>query len=382
MSHAPAEARHTVPVVAKLSGTGVRAGAGFRHSQRPRPRGTLFRGWRQRRAADRARPGARSATSHPLSAATFGARQHESVRRACRARAGARLGDVADAECRTAFGAPVTNTSMGHVPLEPVQSPRRRTDHRGATLGAAVTKGVGRAGVGDTVAQLRHVARPDRRTAHAPALHSGGTGGRPGADLRRIGSRRRKTADGAPPRTYRRGSCCRRRRSSPRRRTRRRRATDRRALHVRGHAGPCPCSSPRCRTRPPPRGTRCSKPRTHPRGRCRRRRRSSRPRRTGPRRAADRRALQVGRARGGGTRAVLRVSHAPAEARQTVLAGAEGVGGQVSAKPSQLSATSHAGRRTADRRALRVAGQKALPPSHVSATSHAPAAGRHTVPAA
>src|SRR5439155_193204 len=75
-------------------------------------------------------------------------------------------------------------------------------------------------------------------------------------------------------------------------------------------------------------------------------------------------------------------SHAPAEARHSVVAGWKTSAGQSLVTPSQLSATSQgpaAGRHTAVLFAS--AGQVALVPVQASATSHAPAAGRHTVPA-
>src|SRR5439155_8587638 len=76
-------------------------------------------------------------------------------------------------------------------------------------------------------------------------------------------------------------------------------------------------------------------------------------------------------------------SHAPAAARHSVPAAWKPSAGQSLETPSQLSATSQspaAGRQTPV--LFTSAGQAADAPSQLSARSHAPAAARHSVPAA
>jgi hypothetical protein len=81
---------------------------------------------------------------------------------------------------------------------------------------------------------------------------------------------------------------------------------------------------------------------------------------------------------------VSATSHGPAEARHTVAAGANPSGGHVALLPVHLSATSHGpaeARHTVAAGAKPSGGHAALLPVHVSSTSHTPADARHTRPA-
>src|SRR5439155_8431169 len=312
---------------------------------------------------------------------TFGARRHESVRRACRARAGARLGDVADAECRTAFGA------AGHEHVDGARPARAGAGLRdvartagSATLGADGHEGVGWTGVGDTVAQLRHVARPDRRTAHAPALHvRRAQGGRPGADLRRIAAAAGRTADGAAHHERIGGAVVADAVAALRDVAHaRRRATDRRALHVRRTCGV------RARTAL---GDVARARRRAAHGA--RRRERIRGARVGDavaalgdvarpgRRPAHGPALQIGRARGGRTRAVLRGVARARRAAADRARGCEGVrGAGVADTVAAFGEVARAGRRPANGRALGVGGAEGA--GTAARLRHVAPAGRGT----
>ena len=314
----------------------------------------------------------------------------EGVGRTGRARAGAVLGDVADAGRRS--GTPCVARREARRPDTRRSSPcssrrRRRRPPRAADRRVAGANGVGRTAVARAGAALGHVADAGRRAADGRArlervgravarrpgavLGDVADAGRGAADRASLGSN--ASAGQAPP------SRC----SSRRRRRRPPTARQTSSLDCEGVGRARraePVQSRRRRTRRPTRGTRRARLRTRRPGtrrssRCRSRRRRRRRPTRGTRRAR-RRSASAGHA------AVEPVqfsatSQTPADARQTVVAGYEGVG-RAQRASSRCSSRRRRRRPPTARQTVVLgskpsAGHAAVEPVQLSATSQTPA---------